>query len=202
MGDADADLPARVYLWSFPEERKFTNCTFGKRAIWHQPDDGRIPDAFFPYVLQQGPSLIINVAKTTCTNSVHRLFFKKNLSLIEMRLAAISMLTSYSQLSAEVEGRTYGVGALKLEPSDAKRIKMILPRRFSMQEVKSTFKQIDDLTRSGKAYEATEVADSFVMGRSASSKRILAALKRALQECRKRRYEPAKVTKADGICTT
>jgi adenine-specific DNA methylase len=191
----DDDLPLRVYLWSFPEDRKFANCTFGKRRIWHRPDDGRIPHAFFPYVLQYGPSLILNVAKTTCTNSVHRIFFNNNISTVEMRAAAISVLSTYSQLSAEVEGRTYGVGALKLEPSDAKRIKIILPRKLSMQEVKDTFKQIDRLTREGKRNEATTVADAFVMGRGSSNKKILDALRRALQECRKRRYEAAKLSK-------
>jgi adenine-specific DNA-methyltransferase len=195
------NLPLKVYLWSFPEDRKFSNCTFGKRANWHQPDDGKIPDAFFPYVLQYGPSLILNVAKTTCTNSVHRIFFKNNVSPVQIRAAAISVLSTYSQLSAEVEGRTYGVGALKLEPSEAKRIKIILPNKLSGQEVKNTFKHIDHLTREGKTKEATKIADAFVIGRERSNERVFDALKRALQECRKRRYESAKVPKT-GLATT
>ncbi|MDX6500001.1 MAG: adenine-specific DNA-methyltransferase [Blastocatellia bacterium] len=192
------DLPVRVYLWSFPEDRKFANCTFGKRAIWHQSDDGRIPHAFFPYVLQHGPRLILNVAKTTCTNSVHRVFFRDNVSPAEMRAAAISVLSTYSQLSAEVEGRTYGVGALKLEPSEAKRMGLIMPTKLTIQEVNSTFKQIDRLLSVGKAHEATRIADAFVMGRGASNKKILGALRQALQGCRTRRYESTKTCQATG----
>ena len=174
---------------SFPEDRKLTNTTFGKREVWHQPDDGRIPHAFLPYVLQHGPRLILNVANTTCTNSVHRVFFKDHVRPIEMKATAISILSTFSQLSAEVEGRTYGVGALKLEPSEAKRTKVILPSISSTQEVMSTFKRIDSLMRGGRTEEAKQLADHFVLGRYALRGKTLKVLREALQECRMRRFE-------------
>ena len=38
------------------------------------------------------------------------------------RAMCLSLHSSYSQLSAEFEGRQYGSGVLKLEPSEAKRV--------------------------------------------------------------------------------
>jgi adenine-specific DNA-methyltransferase len=190
------------YLSSFPEDRKLTNTTFGKREVWHQPDDGRIPHAFLPYVLQHGPRLILNVANTTCTNSVHRVFFKDHVRPIEMKATAISILSTFSQLSAEVEGRTYGVGALKLEPSEAKRTKVILPSISSTQEVMSTFKRIDSLMRGGRTEEAKQLADHFVLGRYALRGKTLKVLREALQECRMRRFETAQVSKRTNIVTS
>lgn len=196
------NIPLSSYLSSFPEDRKLTNTTFGKREVWHQPDDGRVPHAFLPYVLQHGPRLILNAANTTCTNTVHRVFFKDHVSPIQMRATAISILSTFSQLSAEVEGRTYGVGALKLEPSEAKRTKVILPSIFSTQEVVSTFKRIDSLMRGGRADEAKQLADNFVLGRYASRGKTLEVLREALQESRIRRFESAQISKRTNIATS
>lgn len=196
------NVPLSSYLSSFPEDRKLTNTTFGKREVWHQPDDGRVPHAFLPYVLQHGPRLILNDANTTCTNSLHRVFFKDHVTSIQMRATAISIVSTFSQLSAEVEGRTYGVGALKLEPSEARRTKVILPSLSSAQEVMSTFKRIDSLMRGGRTEEAKQLADRFVLGRYAPRGKTLKVLREALRECRMRRFESAQVSKRTNITTS
>jgi adenine-specific DNA-methyltransferase len=89
LKDTDEDLALRVYLWSFPEKEKYKNKTFRKRAIWHRPDDHRTPDAFLSYMLQGGPRLVLNRARTTCTNTVHRVFFKPEVTALQRKASVI-----------------------------------------------------------------------------------------------------------------
>lgn len=141
----------KAYLDSFSKKEKLKNVTFAKRPIWHSPLYMELPDAFFPYMHNSGPRIILNGARTLCTNTIHRVFFKdkngKSLLNKDKKLVAISILSSFSQFSAELEGRTYGSGALKIEPSEAKRIKLIFPEDLSEELINIEFDAVDNLFR-------------------------------------------------------
>lgn len=145
------DKKLQKYLKSFPIKQRESNVTFSKREIWHSPLYKNIPDAFFPYMHNSGPRIILNDAKTLCTNTIHRVFFKefngKVLSRTQKKFLAISILSSFSQLSAELEGRAYGSGALKIEPGEAKRIKLVFPLGLDENIVNESFDRIDKLLR-------------------------------------------------------
>lgn len=147
------------YLETFPEEEKRKNATFAKRPVWHKPDDRKFPDAFLPYMHHTGPRLVLNTCGVNSTNTIHRIYFREKTSLPFIKLVAISMLSTFSQLSAEIEGRTYGSGVLKHEPSEVSRINLLIPREQDYQQINTTFSQIDKCTRGGKHAEATEIAD-------------------------------------------
>jgi len=150
-----------AYLDSYPKEKLEMNKTFSKRKIWHRADDGRIPDAFLSYMQHNGPRLALNKAGTTCTNSVHRVYFK-NISKHIQKIAAISCLSTLTQISAEIEGRSYGSGVLKQEPSEAREIKICLFNHLSIKEVNALYKCIDELLRLGKEEDAKFEADKAV----------------------------------------
>lgn len=185
------------YLEKFPEEERKKNITFTrKRKIWYQPNDGRIPDAFFPYMHHQGPRLIINDAAVTSTNTIHRVFFSDQTitSCYEKKLLAISLQTTYSQLSAELEGRVYGSGALKHEPSEAKNIKIIWNQEISPSIINKAYKIIDSLIRQSRIEDARRIANRVLMGdyKSKFSVKEITTLEEALNEARKRRYDSEK----------
>ncbi|RZK61264.1 MAG: hypothetical protein EOO85_33650, partial [Pedobacter sp.] len=119
------------YLDSFPVENRTHNKTFQKRSIWHQPDNGVRPHAFFSCMQANGPVLVLNTAEATCTNTVYQVNFINDLSLPRQKAIAVSLQSTFSQFSAEVEGRSYGSGALKMEPSEAKKIALLLPDSLS-----------------------------------------------------------------------
>jgi adenine-specific DNA-methyltransferase len=182
------------YLESFPKEEREKNITFTKkRKIWYQPNDGRIPDAFFPYMHHQGPRLIINNAGVTSTNTIHRVFFCNETitSDYEKNLLAISLQTTYSQLSAELEGRVYGSGALKHEPSEAKSIKIIWSVKISPNIVNRAYKIIDSLIRQSRVEDARRIANRVLMGdyKSKFTNKEIPILEEALMTARKRRYD-------------
>jgi hypothetical protein len=185
-----------TYLESFPEEDRKKNITFTKkRKIWYQPNDGRIPDAFFPYMHHQGPRLIINNASVTSTNTIHRVFFSNEaIGDYEKKLLTISLQTTFSQLSAELEGRVYGSGALKHEPSEAKNIKIIWNQKINPNIVNKAYKIIDSLIRQARIEDARRIADRVLMNgyKSKNFTSEISALEVALIEARKRRYDSEK----------
>ncbi|HCF3907970.1 class I SAM-dependent DNA methyltransferase [Pseudomonas aeruginosa] len=130
------------YLSSYPESQKEIP-TYKKRSVWHQPDDGKIPDGFFSFLTHNGPRLIINSAGVNCTNSVYRVFFLKRLSEVESRFLALSMLSSFTQLHAEIIGRPCGSGALKLEPKDVMELMVLRPDKIDEQAVLEVFERVN-----------------------------------------------------------
>lgn len=152
----------QAYLSTYSDEARQKNATFKKRSLWYLPDDGKVPDAFFPYMHHLGPRIVMNNAGTTCTNTIHRIYYKSEVTEVIKKLACISILTSFSQLSAELEGRHYGSGVLKHEPSETKRIALLLPDKIPMHEVFDEFEKIDKLFRKGNSEKAHHSADLFL----------------------------------------
>lgn len=155
----------QTYLESFPKDKIETMATFTRRkrsGIWHRFNDNRIPDAFFPYMQNKGTWIVINNAGINATNSIHRFYRKSNVTEKEIKLSAISILSTFSQLSAEVEGRTYGAGVLKHEPSEAVKIKILMPD-IEERKIDSATKKIDELLRNGLHQEARKSADELLL---------------------------------------
>ncbi len=159
------DRKVQEYLDSFPKDKIETTTTFTRRkrsGIWHRFNDNRIPDAFFPYMQNIGTWIVINKACINATNSIHRLYCRDNINEKDLKLAAISILSTFSQLTAEIEGRTYGAGVLKHEPSEAAKIKLLMPE-VEMKKIDSTIKKIDKLLRQGLHQQARKLADEFLL---------------------------------------
>jgi len=104
-------------------------------------------------------------------------------------LVAISILTTFSQLSAEIEGRSYGSGVLKHEPSEAKKIKIYIPDNFDKKEITKTFNLIDHHIRNNDPESAQKIADNFIFNglENKFGAHFLKTLSSALYESRFRR---------------
>jgi adenine-specific DNA-methyltransferase len=93
-----------------------------KRDTWYSIGDERIADLFLPYMGAAAPRLVVNVAGAHCTNAVHRVYVRAG----QASLASITAAswTSLYRLSAELVGRSYAGGVLKLEPGEAKLLRV------------------------------------------------------------------------------
>ena len=151
------------YLNAYPREKVDTVGTFKKRTIWCHPVDNNLPHAFFPVMHHLGPRLILNNTDAHCTNTLHRVFFKSEIARSAAKLISISLMTSFSQISAEVWGRKYGSGVLKHEPRDAEKIKIVMPPNLSDEAINSKYDTIDSLIRRGLADMARMTADHFIL---------------------------------------
>ncbi|WP_419268664.1 Eco57I restriction-modification methylase domain-containing protein [Paracoccus sp. T5] len=161
----DKPKPTQVqrYLSAYPQDKRNTCSTFKKRATWSQTDDGLVPDAFFPVMQHNGPRLLLNNARVNCTNSVHRVYFKNANSEATKQLLALTTLSTFSQLSAEFCGRSYGSGALKHEPREVERVGILVPP-IHHKKVSTSYRNADKCLRSGNADEARQIADKLILG--------------------------------------
>lgn len=79
------------------------------------------PDLFFTYMNAATPQLAFNGATVHYLNSVHGLYLTSRVDGLGEMLA-LAALNSATSLSAELTGRSYGGGILKLEPREAARL--------------------------------------------------------------------------------
>ena len=150
------------YLRRYSKEAKGKNVTFGKRKPWYRVDLGKSPDAFLRYMGTSGPRLALSTGYANCTNTIHRVYFKRGISQLQQRTVAISLHSSFSQLSAEFEGRAYGLGVLKLEPSEAKRLRLLMPAQVTEADVNKRFTAIEKALAVNNHISATELADDWL----------------------------------------
>lgn len=130
------------------------------RKPWYTVPYVRRPDLFLTYMSHVAPRLVVNEAKATNTNTIHGVFLQ------DPKLAkplAAAFLNSATLLSAEIEGRSYGGGVLKLEPREALKLK--LPRLDStlIEKLNALLPEIDRLVRDQKIEQASQKIDSIVL---------------------------------------
>lgn len=186
------NVRVQAYLETFSLKRRTETSTFKKRKIWSKPDDGRVPDAFFPVMHHWGPRLVLNPYGFTNTNTIHRVYFSETVDDVSRKLIAISLLTSFSQLSAELVGRRYGSGVLKHEPREAEKIRVLLPK-LGPVAIEKAFNAVDRDLRSGNRDSAMRRADKLIFAaiklddREAVSTTLSGALEHIRQNRRPRR---------------
>jgi adenine-specific DNA-methyltransferase len=89
------------------------------RADWWRPPAVVAPDLFFTYMSHRFPRLIGNAANVGYLNSMHGIRLKDGVDRIARDALPILCLNSLTLLGAEIYGRAYGGGILKMEPREA-----------------------------------------------------------------------------------
>jgi adenine-specific DNA-methyltransferase len=88
------------------------------RDPWWRPPLVSVPDLFFTYMSHRFPRLIANQARVSFLNSMHGVRLRSGLKWARGALPLLA-LNSATMLGAEVFGRSYGGGVLKMEPREA-----------------------------------------------------------------------------------
>jgi len=128
------------------------------RDPWYVVRTGSVPDAFFHYRITNIPFLLPNTSRVQCTNSIHRIYYKK-LTITEIKWLTISILSSPSQLSIETNSKIYGGGVLKIEPKSLKNSLVIIKKDKS---INATYKNALKLLANNKKKEAKQLATEFI----------------------------------------
>jgi len=163
------------------EINKRSHCA--RRSSWYSITDTAVPDLFLPYMGSQPRWLVTNEAGATCSNTIHRVWLKKETKFSAEALAAASWTTLY-RLSVELQGRSYGGGVLKLEPGGAAEV--CLPA----VSIPGLLGEIEEAFRAGGRDAAQRLADKrLLVERLGVTKPKLAILETAaarLEELRRR----------------
>lgn len=160
------------------------------RSPWYAVPGVIVPDAFLTYMSGLYPQLVANTVRATAPNTLHlvRIKDKKTISATALSLLWNSSLTA---LSTELEGHALGGGMLKLEPREARSVRIAWPetRTFS----KAEFAEIDLLLRQGKKEAAIRRVDELVLQqRQGLSLKDCETLREAAKLLRVRRYYKGK----------
>lgn len=156
------------------------------RSPWWRVPLPRTADIFITYMSHEGPRLVTNAAGVQALNSVHGVVLDshKRLGKDLLPLAALNSVTS---LGAELVGRSYGGGVLKLEPREAGRLPMpaaslLAKHESELRAVKAT---AGPLLRASKLDDLRARVDRILL--SSCPDPDLATIRAARDELRARR---------------
>lgn len=156
-----------------------------RRKPWYKIDAGTEPDAFFPYRAHIIPHLTLNNKGILCTNSIHRIYFKR-LSEEEIKWVQLSLLAVPGQLSLESQSKNYGSGVLKVEPMS---LKEALIYRSKSKTINPIYNRINNLLQQNRRVDAMSEATKFLNDYIGMSKRVSNIAASALSELQQRRLE-------------
>ncbi len=131
------------------------------RKPWWRVPGKRVPDLFLTYMNHDTPRLCGNEARVPHLNSVHGVTLRPDLRHLGTQLLPVASLNSVTLLGAELVGRAYGGGMLKLEPKEADRLPLPSPElaREAAQRLRNIRPQLASFLRSGKIEGAVRIVD-------------------------------------------
>jgi adenine-specific DNA-methyltransferase len=131
------------------------------RKPWYVVPHTAPPPAFMPCMVASWPRLMINKSNYTCTNNILKLTWKEKRPNNDWLRIALGTLSTLTQLSAELVGRSYGGGVLKVEPTELTRL--VIPL-LSEERANQIIDKVDALLRKGKMLAATDIVDEALAG--------------------------------------
>lgn len=121
------------------------------REPWWRPPVVRTPDVFFTYMSHVTPRLVANSADVTIVNSLHGITLGEDAPVCARLALPVMALNSVTMLGAELFGRSYGGGILKMEPREAATLPVPDPETLerAWATLVSSQSRLDQLIRTG-----------------------------------------------------
>lgn len=168
---------------------KAYKCTV-RTPWWRVPLVPR-PDLFLTYMDHERPRLITNGAGTQHLNSLYGVRLRKGRRLIGTKLLPLAALNTVTLLGAEVHGRSYGGGMLKLEPREADRIPVprlnfIIERQTKLEAIRP---HVAKAVAQGEVSKALSLVDSVLWDAEPAAQAVLSTLREAREFLFQRRHQ-------------
>lgn len=160
------------------------------RTPWWRAPMVPAPDLFFTYMSHRYPRLIANTANVTFVNSMHGVRLTGDFRTLAKAALPMLCLNSVTMLGAEVFGRSYGGGVLKMEPREAAILPMPSPLVLerAWHELRPHKDALERQLRAGTWTSVVKRVDAAVLGSAARlSEPDIASLLDAARALRVRR---------------
>ena len=194
----DLSAPARRYIKAGEEQgvHRAYKCEV-RDPWWRVPLPNASADMFVTYMNHDAPRLISNGAGVHALNSVHCVALHRGRKALGKKFLPIAALNSVTALGAEILGRSYGGGVLKVEPREAGRLPVPSPRL-----IRSVAGELQLLTASsGRSLRAARfdsvrsAVDSLLFRSLSSSSEVeLSHLQKTRNSLRSRRHERSRAS--------
>jgi adenine-specific DNA-methyltransferase len=135
------------------------------RSPWWRVPLVETPDLFLTYMNHDRPRLIANDAKVDVLNSLYGIALRQGLKSLGRELLPIACLNSMTLFGAEMVGRAYGGGLLKLEPREADllpvpSVNILLGSKDALLNIKPS---VGAALRAGDLAKAVELVDDVLL---------------------------------------
>lgn len=135
------------------------------RTPWWRVPLVERPDIFLTYMDRERPRLATNRARVHILNSLYGIRLRRSHRKLGMDLLPIVSLNSATLLGAEMVGRAYGGGLLKLEPTEAAKLPLPTPSLIESQAgaLRALRPQLSVALRQSRLDEAVRLVDRIVL---------------------------------------
>jgi len=154
------------------------------RDPWWRVPLVSVPDLFFTYMSHVTPRLVTNRAGVHHLNSIHGVYLRQGLNRLGRDLLPLAALNTATILGAEMVGRSYGGGILKMEPKEADQLPVPSPDllRAASPNLRALRPHVRTLLAEGHILRAVEMIDAVVLGNYAGMTEDEIALLRGARE--------------------
>ena len=160
------------------------------RHPWYSVPSVYASDAFLSYMSHEVPKLALNEANAVSTNTIHRVMLSES---VDPACFIAGFYNTLTLLSAELFGRSYGGGVLKLETKEAEKLAIIKADGGFAIQLKQKFSKLDGLVREREYDQAIQLVDDILLsGYLELEDSELACLRAAYQELKRKRLIRAK----------
>ncbi|MFL5481252.1 MAG: Eco57I restriction-modification methylase domain-containing protein [Gemmatimonadaceae bacterium] len=135
------------------------------RKPWWKVPVKAVPDILLTYMDHVRPRLTTNLARVRYLNSLYGVALRQDYRKLGMDLLPLASINSLTLLGAEMVGRAYGGGLLKLEPTEADKLPVPSPEILLAfgDELRALRPQVNQALGRGELSEAVKLVDRVIL---------------------------------------